>query len=654
MTTIPRRSPVWIMGSGAVVVFLVAAWAFVLEPARTAIVITLAVAAAAALALAYRDSRRATRTIGDYRCRLADSASLRLQIIEALSFAIDARHRSAHSIRREQTYAAALARAFGLNDDEAEGILTAALLHDVGKLAVPDHILTKPGPLSPDEQRKVRIHPQVGAGIISGVSFPYPVASLVLCHHERWDGTGYPSGLRGSDIPLGARILACVDHYEALTSDRSFHHAMPAAGALDVLWSEAGKALDPVVVARFAELLPSLQAAETAVHAPGSGPAAGSVDGEVAPDSGPEGSATGVAALRDIALANNEIRNLYEMSRAIGRTLGVSDSMSVIATRLQHLVPFEACALFLHDQEEGAARCRFATGHAAERIRKLSLRAGSGSVGQVITNRRVLISPNAAAELTSAAPDIEPWPFESLLACPLVVAEAVVGVLVLYHSGGGAYTEEHGRLVQVVAEQAAAVIQNSVVFEQTQVDSVTDALTGLPNIRLLFVHLGRELARASRLGTPVSLLLLDIDNLKEINDTYGHVTGDHAICKVASALVAAIRPYDLCVRYGGDEFIVVLSGCRREEADAKLAELRQAVESNVFEVQGRRRVRLSISGGAAVFPEDGRTYDPLLALADRRMYNDKASRRLLRGILAENTNAGVSDADIERAALGVL
>jgi diguanylate cyclase (GGDEF)-like protein len=647
-----HRPPVWIVVGVVLVAGLAAAWAFLPDSARMVLMIALALIAVASLVLAWLGLRRSARTIDDQQRRLTESVQLRLQVIEALSFAIDARHRSTHSVRREQAYATALSRAFGLSDGETEGILTAALLHDVGKLAVPDHILTKPGPLSVDEQRKVRIHPQVGAGIISGVSFPYPVASLVLNHHERWDGTGYPSGLKGNDIPLGARILACVDHYEALTSERSFHRAMPAAEALDVLWSEAGKALDPVVVARFAELLPSLQLAEAAPHGP-----AGIVDGEVAADSGPAGGSTGVAALRDIAQANSEIRNLYEMSRAIGRTLGVADSMSVIAARLQHLVPFDACALFLHDQhdqEDGSSRCRFATGLAAERLRKVSLRAGAGTVGQVITTRRILMSASAATELSAASADTEIWPFTSLLACPLTVAESVVGVLVLYRSGSEGYTEEHGRLVQVVAEQAAAVIQNSLVFEQTRVDSVTDALTGLPNIRLLFVHLGRELARASRLGSPVSLLLLDLDNLKEINDTFGHVTGDHAICQVASALVAAIRPYDLCVRYGGDEFIVVLSGCGRDEADAKLAELRQAVEGGVFEVEGRERIRLSISGGAAVFPEDGRTYDPLLALADRRMYLDKASRRTPRAGHATDPRSGVSDADIERAALGVL
>jgi len=475
--------------------------------------------ACAALVFALRAQRRSARTIAEQRQQLEASAELRLEVIEALSLAIDARHRSSQSVRREQRHATALGRAFGMSEPEIEGLRTAALLHDIGKLAVPEHILTKPGPLDVDEQRKVRTHPQVGARIIAGVPFPYPVATVVLAHHERWDGLGYPSGLRGTDIPLGARILACADQFEALTSDRPFHRALPLQEALQVLWSEAGRALDPVVVARFAELLPTLQAED--------GAAAG---------------AAGEPALQDIAQANAEITTLYDMSRAIGTTLGVADSMNVIAAKLQRLVRFDACALFLHDAATDAYRCRFAAGTSADELTGLAVPSGLGVVGAAGAGRRSVANADPAADAEAAGLGREALPFSSVLAIPLVVSDAVVGVLALYARGPRAFTDDHERLVNAVSGQAAAVILNSVVFEQTQTDSVTDALTGLPNIRLLFVHLSRELARASRHDSAVSLFLLDLDNLKYINDTFGHSTGDHALCKVATALAGSIRP----------------------------------------------------------------------------------------------------------------
>jgi diguanylate cyclase (GGDEF)-like protein len=189
------------------------------------------------------------------------------------------------------------------------------------------------------------------------------------------------------------------------------------------------------------------------------------------------------------------------------------------------------------------------------------------------------------------------------------------------------YDEDHRRLLDRVSEQAAAVINNSVVFEQTQEDSLTDALTGLPNTRFLFMHLTRELARADRLKSPLSLLVMDLDHFKQINDSHGHHIGDRALCEVARVLRNAIRPYDICVRYAGDEFIVVLSGCGEEEAESKRLELQRAIDEVYFEARPGKRVALGVSIGAAVFPHDGEVYETLLSTADSRMYQDKTRRK---------------------------
>jgi diguanylate cyclase (GGDEF)-like protein len=210
------------------------------------------------------------------------------------------------------------------------------------------------------------------------------------------------------------------------------------------------------------------------------------------------------------------------------------------------------------------------------------------------------------------------------------------------------------------------VIHNATVFERTQEDSLTDPLTGLPNTRSMFIHLTRELARAARLRSEVALLVMDCDNFKSINDTHGHHVGDRALRGVAEVLRQTIRPYDICVRYAGDEFIVVLSGCGGEEAERKRQELKRAVDQLVFEVRPGRTMPLSISVGAAIFPHDGDTYEALLASADARMYRDKArtKQRLTQvapspvhelstlGLAA--TPHSLSDLEIQRARAGVL
>jgi diguanylate cyclase (GGDEF)-like protein len=120
---------------------------------------------------------------------------------------------------------------------------------------------------------------------------------------------------------------------------------------------------------------------------------------------------------------------------------------------------------------------------------------------------------------------------------------------------------------------------------------------------------------------------MDIDGFKAVNDTFGHTVGDHALREVAAALQGALRPYDLCVRYAGDEFIIVLADCSRDAADLKRRELQQRVMDIQLEVRGGKRLELAASAGTSVFPADGGTYEALLADADHRMYRDKAARR---------------------------
>ena len=173
-----------------------------------------------------------------------------------------------------QAYAIGVARAVGMSEHDIQGLRIAALLHDIGKVAVPAQILSKPGSLTAEEFLKVHGHPQVGAEIVGQVPFPYPVAPLIRSHHERWDGMGYPDGLSGEKIPTGARIIGLVDYFEALTTDRPYHRAMSPEAAVGLLRQEAGKGLDPTLVDKFIDMLPSLKASAEGTHVGPAGSAA--------------------------------------------------------------------------------------------------------------------------------------------------------------------------------------------------------------------------------------------------------------------------------------------------------------------------------------------------------------------------------------------
>jgi diguanylate cyclase (GGDEF)-like protein/putative nucleotidyltransferase with HDIG domain len=521
---------------------------------------------------------------------------VQLATIEALALAIEAKAGcTPEHIRAIQQYAAMLAEAASLSEPEVQAVRTAALLHDVGNMAVPEHILSKPDKLTPEEFERVKIHPRVGADILRNVPFGAPVADLVLCHHERWDGLGYPAGLRGGAIPIGARILAIADCYTTLQTDRPYRPARTQAEAIGLLREFAGAAFDPVLVDLFVERLDTTSA--TAAQTP-------------VADAWTEAEES--VALQDIAGAHREEQTLYEVAQLLGSSLGIDDAMAHIQEKVTRLVPFSTCALFLGDDHSGYS-CRYACGPGTEALLKwaprtwseLSMRLPSQADGR-----------GAHGEELAA-----------LLPCPLMQDDRVMGGLIFYHTEPGCFTDEHRRILGRVSDQAAAVISNATRFEQTQHESHTDPLTGLANRRSLSRQVEAGLAQTAAAHGTASIVVLDLDRLKEINDTYGHEAGDRALRAVGSVLRSTVRQSDVCARFAGDEFVVVLWDCGPDNEARRVHEMQSAVALFPFEPRPGVLLSLSISAGPARFPADGATFDELLAVADERMYRDKAGRR---------------------------
>jgi diguanylate cyclase (GGDEF)-like protein/putative nucleotidyltransferase with HDIG domain len=551
----------------------------------------------APLYLVFRSYHTVVSRLREEQDETRRAMDVQLSTIEALALAIEARAGcTPEHIRSIQHYAAMLAEAAGLSDAEVQAVRTGALLHDIGNMAVPEHILSKPDALTPEEFDRVKIHPRVGADILKNVPFGAPVSDLVLSHHERWDGLGYPAGLRGEDIPLGARILAIADCFSTLQADRPYRPARSERDAIALLREYSGSAFDPALVDL---LIARLNATPVDAGA----------------RSTIEGSWTGgeeLDALQDIAGAHREEQTLYEIAQALGCSLGVSDAMALIQEKVSRLVPFVTCALFLGDDEEGYV-CRYAHGPGTEALFKWEPRSWS----------EISLRLPACADGRGAHGE----ELTSLLPCPLRFEGRLIGGLVIYHSVPSCFTDEHRRVLGRVSEQAAAVIFNSTRFEQTQHESHTDPLTGLANRRSLDRQFETGLAHASRTRATIGVVVLDLDRLKEINDTYGHEAGDRALRAIGSVLKATVRQNDLCARFAGDEFVVVLWDCPPEHEARRVQELQNAVAAHPFEPRPGVRLSLSISAGPARFPDDGHTFDELLAAADERMYRDKAVRR---------------------------
>jgi diguanylate cyclase (GGDEF)-like protein/putative nucleotidyltransferase with HDIG domain len=577
--------------------------------------------------LIYRSYHLYLSKLEDKKQHGEEMANLHLRTIEALALAIEAKDHTTHDhLQRVRVYAIEVAKEMRVSSEELEALHAASLLHDIGKLAVPEHIISKPGRLTPEEFEKMKIHPVIGAEILERVRFPYPVVPIVRAHHEKWDGTGYPRGLKGEQIPIGARILSAVDFLDALTSDRQYRRAVPIEEVMKRLQGESGKAFDPKVVdvlqKRYRELERRVQA--RAVHMPESKLSTEvRVERGLAPATGfeqnvaPEGRETNF--LSSIAAARQEAQTLFELSQDLGASLSLDETLSVFSAKLRRLVPYDAIAVYIQRGNELIPE--HVNGDNFRLFSSLRIPVGQGLSGWVAHNKKPIINGNPSVEPGYLNDPTKFSTLRSALAVPLEGVSGAVGVLALYHAEPDAFTSDHLRILLAVSSKMALAIENALKYEQAESSATTDYLTDLPNARSLFMQLERELARCKRANTGLAVMVCDMDGFKQINDRFGHLEGNRVLRLFAQALKHSCRDYDYVARMGGDEFVVVAPGLATDSANKKVHQLRELAQQAGREVCGEDI--LSLSAGFAMYPTDAKDAESLLAEADRRMYVEK-------------------------------
>ena len=579
----------------------------------------------------YRSYRLYLGKLEDEKRHVEEMANLHLRTIEALALAIEAKDHVTHDhLERVRVYAIELAKELGISAGETEALHAAALLHDIGKLAVPEHIISKPGRLTPEEFEKMKIHPVVGAEILERVRFPYPVVPIVRAHHEKWDGSGYPFGLKGSEIPIGARILSAVDFIDALASDRQYRRALPIEEAVRRLAEESGKAFDPRVVnvlmkhyrqlekrvaaqcRKEKEVDPKLST-EMRIER-GSAPAAGFEASAVKDTAGREAS-----FLASIAAARQEAQTLFELSQDLGASLSLGETLSVFSVKLRLLVRYDAIAIYLRRNQELIPE--YVNGDNFRLFSSLRIPVGQGLSGWVAQNKKPIINGNPSVEPGYLNDPTKFSTLRSALAVPLDGVSGTIGVLALYRAERDAFTSDDLRIILAITSKMALAIENALKYQQAESSATTDYLTALPNARSLFLQLDRELARCKREQTSLTVMVCDMDGFKQINDRFGHLEGNRVLRLFAQALKDTCREYDYVARMGGDEFVVVAAGLPPDAADKRAKQLRDLAKQAGIEVCAEDILTLSV--GQAVYPEDGKDAEELLAEADRRMYLEK-------------------------------
>lgn len=552
---------------------------------------------------------------------------LHLATVESLTMAIDAKDDlSRGHIQRVRKLVEGLGRVVGYPENQMEGLKAAALLHDIGKLAVPEYILSKPGKLTAAEYSKVMIHPVVGADILSNVEFPYEVVPIVKHHHEKWDGKGYPSGLKGEEIPFGARILTVVDCYEALTTNRPHRPRFSREEALELMRGEAGRTFDPAILDIFLENIDSLDEQLPVSSRPVSlfGVEAVAADGPPEQSFGLGARTPTEKALRDIAAAQREALSLYEISQTLGSTLKLSEILPIVAAKLENIANFTTLVIYLADGNRMQAAC--VTGRNAEALKGLEIAFGEGGAGWVAEHRQVLIGGSPLADLQRAL-GMAAAAYHSTAIFPLEHDDNLIGTLALYCEEDRGYSADEVRLLETISRHTATAIHNALAFERTQESALTDNLTGLPNSRYMYSFFDQERSRSERHGYPLVLMMMDLDGFKKINDTYGHHVGDEILRRVAQVSRGQVRSGDTLIRYAGDEFVAVLHRVTPELVQEMKSRLQAAVDSFDYEVRPGRIARVGISIGHATYGQDGTAIDELMEIADQRMYQDKIARR---------------------------
>lgn len=562
--------------SGASLAALIVTYTKQLDFSSLAVIIPL-------LVVSYLTFRTAMGRAEDSYSHLSELNRLYLSTIETLAMAIDAKDQITHGhIRRVQAYAVGLAKAVGVSDEKLlKAIEAAALLHDMGKLAVPEHILNKPGKLTAAEFEKMKLHASFGADMLSAIDFPYPVVPIVRHHHESWNGTGYPTGIRGTDIPIGARILSVVDCFDALTSDRPYRPKLSDADAIAILLERRGSMYDPLVVDTFIRVYKDIAPPDTLT-----------TDQHTAHKS-PRGTAArhtetdGALAQASIAKSGIAERSHHALAEAV----------HMIEVRLKDHVPYTLAIMFLYDAQDDELIARHVVGDELGILKDLRISLGERLSGWVAANRKTILNSDPTLDLGQFIEQITPR-LHTTLSVPLIGTDGFVGVLALY-SPELAFSEDHRRAAEVTAAKVAdAIARPTASFTHGPVDPTTGLsfATEIPQIL-------RDLS-TSRESASFSLVFIELTTLPDISAKHGLGAADRAMRKVAEAIRTCLTHDDTLFRRNDGEFVALVSRTESNDIWALAKQVRAVVKRQPPLLEGGLRVDFQVSTHGIPAPSD--------------------------------------------------
>jgi putative nucleotidyltransferase with HDIG domain len=550
------------------------------------------------LLISYLTFKTALGRVDDANKHLDELNQLYLSTIETLAMAIDAKDQITHGhIRRVQHYAVGLAKRVGVTEQaQISAIEAASLLHDMGKLAVPEYILNKPGKLTPAEFDRMKLHASVGADILSAIKFPYPVVPIVRHHHENWDGTGYPDGLTGSAIPIGARILSVVDCFDALTSDRPYRPRLSDGEAVRILMQRRGTMYDPLVVDAFigayAEIArmnddreprPAERLARPSIEDPS----------PLYPD-----------PLENIAASSEEMLVLYDLARSL-TGLRPESVIQVMFGHLRRIIPISVCVFYEYDALADILTATLVAGDNAHSFSGITIPRGQRLSGWVAANKLTILNSDPVLDLGDVARSCKPR-LRSCLSTPVLSADRLVGVLTAYSVHDEPFGEDHRRVFESASRQIVSVLDPEIATRRLSVvvpgpDLMIKALPDEKDLRQLLGDLA-----------PTRTLAVIFVELRHDRTVSGSAMENHLIA-VAEVVRRHVPDPDMVFRYGPTGLLVALLEVDTAQSSQIKGQISKSLESSEAGQEWRKTGRITV--GFAAAPHDGVTLDTLLASA---------------------------------------
>ncbi len=544
---------------------------------------------------------------------LKEQEQLYLRTVESLALAVDAKDQTTYGhIRRVKVYATGLAKLCGIEDaSELQAIETGALLHDIGKIAIDDYILNKPGRLTEQEFEKIKMHTAAGDEILQQVRFPFPVAKYVRYHHERWDGTGYPDGLKGEEIPLGARILAIADAFDAIRFSRPYKLSLAKDETIEIMRSQAGTVYDPDLVILFLEHVDELE--QAALTASENVPQLSFRKHFKAIDRSSSKHPYNPTIHKDIAA---ELVQVSEFCNAVCGHLDLKEILQIFAHRIERIVSYSTCAFFL-DNGDDRLSAAYVSGVHSELLQGSYLEMGKGISGWVAAYKRPMVNTGPALEFTDIQGDFSSY--TDALVVPLVYEEKCLGTISLYTQKPIPYSHYELNILQTLAGFLAPLISESKKYGVVDPD-VIDPTTQIHRIPYLSAIGPQLISYAGKNRAPVSLIYLEVKNLGQITRIFGEILANSILRKIAECIKPELRETDILVRYGQQGFVAFLPGVRDQQALRCVQRLKQQIRAEV--PVAALGFSIDCRAGISSYPKNGSTVFALLQSAQENMQSD--------------------------------